>query len=120
MSRFHRAREAKEFLVSRIVEKAARESVPLSEVERKMLYFSETDRTLPDIPEVNDQFDREYDQGEYEKKIVRLVRNAAENDRKESGEQYEARWEAIHLLEKEDHYILVMIRIAELCPLEIN
>jgi hypothetical protein len=34
--------EAKEFLISRIVTEAQRENVPLSEIERKMLYFSET------------------------------------------------------------------------------
>jgi hypothetical protein len=113
---FHSAREAKEFLVYRIVEEAARENVPLSEVERKMLYFSETDWTLPDIMEVNDQFDREYDQDEYEQKIARFVSKAARHDRKESGEQYDAWWDAIRLLEKQDHYILVMIRAAGLRP----
>jgi hypothetical protein len=51
-ARFHSAREAKEFLISRIVEEARRENIPLSEVERKMLYFSETDWTLPDIMQV--------------------------------------------------------------------
>ena len=72
MTRFASAREAKEFLVARIAEEAQREGVPLSEVERKMLYFTETAWTLPDIMEVNDQFDREYDAAEYEKKIADL------------------------------------------------
>jgi hypothetical protein len=116
MGRFHSAREAKEFLISRIVEEAMRENVPLSEIERKMLYFSETDWTLPDITDVSDQFDREYDQDEYEAKITRLVSKAAKHDRKESGEQYDAWWDAIKLLEKQDHYILVMIRAAGLRP----
>lgn len=70
MNRFSDAREAKEFLVSRIAEEAQQEAVPLSEVERKMLYFSETAWTLPDIMDVSDEFDRTYDQGEYEKKIA--------------------------------------------------
>jgi hypothetical protein len=69
MGQFHRAREAKEFLISRIVEEAKHENVALSEVERKMLYFSETDWTLPDIMEVNEQFDRECNQDEYEKRL---------------------------------------------------
>ena len=54
-----------------------------------MLYFSETDWTLPDIMQVNDEFDRDYDQDEYEKKITHLIRKAAAHDRKESGEQYD-------------------------------
>jgi len=35
---FHRARETKEFLISRIVAEAQRENIRLSEVERKMLH----------------------------------------------------------------------------------
>jgi hypothetical protein len=116
MGRFHSAREGKEFLISRIVEETNRENVPLSEVERKMLYFSESDWTLPDIMEVNDQFDRECDQDEYEEKITALVSKAAQPDRKQSGEKYDAWWDAIRLLEKQDHYILVMIRAAGLRP----
>jgi hypothetical protein len=66
MKAFHSGREAKEFLISRIVEEAQRENIPLSEIERKMLYFTESGWTLPDIMKVNDDFDREYDQDEYE------------------------------------------------------
>ena len=82
MSRFADAHEAKEFLVARIVGEAQRERVPLSEVERKMLYFSETDWTMPDIAQVGDQFEREYNREEYEKKITRLIRNARKRARK--------------------------------------
>jgi len=59
MAPLENEREAKEFLVSRIVEEARRENVPLSDVERKMLYFSETNWTLPDIASVSAAFDRE-------------------------------------------------------------
>jgi len=69
MDHFSNAREAKEFLVSRIVQEAQQEGVSLSEVERKMLYFTETAWTLPDIMEVSDEFDRTYDQGEYEQRL---------------------------------------------------
>ncbi len=33
-----------------------------------MLYFSETAWTLPDIREVNNEFDKNYHQNEYERK----------------------------------------------------
>ena len=72
MKAFHTGREAKEFLISKIVEEGQRENVPLSEVERKMLYFTESGWTLPDIMPVNEDFDREYDQDEYEHKIAKL------------------------------------------------
>ena len=49
------AREAKEFLISKIVAEAQRENAPLSETERKMLYFTESGWTLPDIAQVSEQ-----------------------------------------------------------------
>ncbi len=116
MNTFHSGREAKEFLISRIVAEAQRENVLLSEVERKMLYFTETRWTLPDMTAVSQEFDSEYDQNEYEQKIARLIRNAAKHDRKESRDEYGAWWAAIRFLGREDHYISVMIGIAGLRP----
>lgn len=109
MKAFSSSREAKEFLVSEIVAEAQRENVSLSEIERKMLYFSETAWTLPDAMEVNDQFDRDYDQAKYEKKIARLIRNAAKRTRKESPKDFTLLMSAIRKLKKEDHYISVMV-----------
>jgi len=103
------AREAKEFLVAGIVAEAQHENVPLSEIERKMLYFTETGWTLPDIMEVNDSFDREYDQNEYEKKIARLIRHATKRARKENPDNFASWISAARKLKKEDHYISVMI-----------
>lgn len=71
---------------------------------------------MPDIMEVSDEFDRTYDQGEYEKKIADLVRNSVKRARKENREEYEGWWDAIRVLKREDHYILVMIRRAGLRP----
>ena len=109
MHRFSNAREAKEFLISRIVAEAQRENVNLSEIERKMLYFSETAWTLPDIMEVSDEFDREYDQTKYENKIARLIRNETKRLRKENPEHFASWTSAARKLKKEDHYISVMI-----------
>jgi len=108
MSRFADAREAKEFLAARIVAEAKSEGVPLSEVECKMLYFSETGWTLPGIAEVSDQFDRDCNREEYEKKIATLIRNARKRARKEDKLESEAWSDAIRILRKEDHYLLVM------------
>ena len=70
MQRFTTTREAKEFLIGRIVEQAQRSGIALTDVERKILYLSETGWTLPDISAVNDVFARKYDQSVYEKKIA--------------------------------------------------
>jgi hypothetical protein len=114
MNAFHSGQEAKEFLISRIVEEAQRENVPLSEVERKILYFTESEWTIPDIMKVSEDFDREYDQAEYERKIAKLVTKADRRIRKSSGDDYDRWWAAIHFLQREDHYISVMIRLAGL------
>ena len=107
-------REAKEFLVSEIVLEAQRENVVLSEVERKMLYFSETDWTLPDIATVSDEFDAGYDQDKYEKKIARLIHAAYKHACRGDRQTYE-KWSAsMRLLSKEDHYLVVMFRLAGL------
>ena len=116
MKAFHTGREAKEFLISKIVEEAQRENVPLSEVERKMLYFTESGWMLPDIMEVSEDFDREYDRAKYEKKIAKLVTKADRCIRKGSRDDYDKWWAAIRFLQREDHYISVMIRLAGLRP----
>lgn len=116
MRAFHSGREAKEFLISRIVAQAERENVLLSEVERKMLYFTESGWTLPDMMAVSEAFDSEYDQARYEKKIAKLIRNAAKHDRRESRDEYDAWWAAIRFLRREDHYISVLIGVSGLRP----
>lgn len=108
---FANSMQAKEFLVSRIIEEARREQLGLSEVERKMLYFSEQYPALPDMIEVNEKFEAEYDSDEYERKVRRLTKSAFEHDRQESTE-YAERWQdAIRILKREDHYLVVMLDI---------
>src|SRR5258706_718659 len=116
MKAFRCAREGEEFFVFRNVLEAEREGAPLSEVERKMLYFTESGWTLPDMASVSEEFDNRYNQNEYEKKIARLIRKAAKHDHRESREEYDGWWSAIRVLKKGDHYILVMIGIAGLRP----
>jgi hypothetical protein len=99
-------RDAKEFLVSQIAGEAERQGQPLSDLERKMLYFSESGWTIPDALEVSDAFDREYDSDEYEKKIASLVQTA----RKRATGETAARWtSAIDKLAEGDHYISIML-----------
>jgi hypothetical protein len=116
MKAFHSGREAKEFLISNLVAQALHENVPLAEVERKMLYFTESGWTLPDMMKVSAEFDRECDQGKYEGKIAKLVMQADRRIRKSSRDDYDAWWAAIRFLRREDHYISVIIRLAGLRP----
>ena len=104
--RFSGARAAKEYLIEHITAQAKKDGVDLSEVERKMLFFTEKGWTLPDMPEVSAKFDEEYDQDQYEAKIAWLVSRIHET----AGEADEEKWnDAVEVLSSEDHYLLVLI-----------
>jgi hypothetical protein len=105
-NRFQSIRAAKEYLVGRIVAEAERKAVPLTEVERKMLYFSETGWTLSGILEVNEEFERDYDTDTYERKVAGLARAAQDRF---TAEEREAWDDAVVRLSEGDHYLLVLI-----------
>jgi hypothetical protein len=107
MQTFSSGREAKEYLIARIVAQADRDGTALSETERKMMFFTETGWTLPDIWEVNEAFDAEYDGPTYEAKIGRLAKKAKE--RADEMNELEAWKDAVRLLKREDHYLLVLL-----------
>jgi len=117
---FETIREAKEYLIGKIVAEAEREGAPLTEIERKMLYFTETAWTLPDMMAVSAEFDRGYDQDEYERKIGGLVREIEARNVAGSEQENEAWNEAVLMLSDEDHYLLVLIgagaRSSQLSP----
>ena len=107
--RFLTVREAKEYLAGRIVSEAEREGSPLSNIEQKVLYFAESESTLPDMIEVSAEFDRDYDQNEYERKIAGLVEKIQLLDEAPSKQEQET-WDlAVEKLSDGDHYLLVLI-----------
>ena len=112
MQKFATTQEAKQFLVDKIAEQAQRSGIALSDVERKMLYFSETDWTLPEIAEVNATFEREYDQSQYENKISKIVRELRARLRRENAGDFDVWNSAIQKLCDGDHYLMVMVQQA--------
>ena len=115
MNYFHSIREAKDFIISRIVEEAQREGVPLSELERKMLYFSEGEMSQAEA-DLCAEFDRDVDQGCYEQKIANLIKKIDRRYRTGDHQEY-ARWRsATQMLLQEDHYLGLMITQAKLRP----
>lgn len=100
---------AKQFLINKVTEEARFEHVLLSEIEKKMLYFTEVHPSLPDIYEVNNEFERTYDADEYEDKVANLLRRARDRDREESPDREQHWKDALDSLKEEDHYILVMV-----------
>jgi len=107
MALVNSALDAKEYLAGRIAAQAEREGTPLPEVERKMLWFSETGATLPDMKAVSEEFDRTCNQNEYEQKIATLVRHLQDAGQSDSDEE---KWDAaVSILSEGDHYLVVLI-----------
>ena len=99
--------EAKDFLVQQTTEQAALENVPLSDLEKRMMYFTETDECPEDPIALNDAFEAEYDTHEYEDKISKLMHHAYQRIKQESPEKLRLWKEAFGVLSEGDHYILL-------------
>ena len=106
--RFMRAREAKEFLVQQTAEQASIEGVPLSDLEKRMMYFTETGYCPEDPVGLNEEFERQYDTNEYEAKISGLLKHAYKRVSEEDTEKRKTWDAAIKCLRRGDHYMLVM------------
>ncbi len=103
------AESAKQLLISKVLRQADSEGVSLSDLEKRMLNFSEGSVSAAGIQAV-ENFDSEYDTDAYEAKIARLLRLAYEHDAK-LGREHE--WQdALRALRSEDWYILVMVQQA--------
>jgi hypothetical protein len=100
--------EAKDFLVRQTVEQATLENVPLSDLEKRMMYFTETGECPEDPSAPNDSFEAAYDATEYEAKISKLMHHAYQRIRKENSETARRWKEATKQLSKGDHYLLIL------------
>ena len=100
--------EAKDFLVQQTVEQAALEHVPFSDLERCMMYFTESGDCPEDPIALNDAFEAEYDNDEYEAKMRKLLRNACRRLKHENPQSTRTWDDAVQELRKGDHYLLVL------------
>jgi hypothetical protein len=104
--------EAKAWLIDQILIEADRENIPLDTIERQMLEFAETLKTPSNWVELNATFDRDYNQGEYEAKIANIIRNRLAGLRAIDSPDLDTWREAVSALAGEDHYLLVLIGVA--------
>jgi hypothetical protein len=101
-------RQAKNFLVQQAAEEALLEGLPLSDVERRMMYFTESDPSSCENPlALNDEFETQYDTVEYEAKISGLLKRA--RSRLQDPKANNLWDEAVSELRKGDHYLLVLL-----------
>jgi hypothetical protein len=110
---FRTIRAAKDYLAGRIASEAARQGTPLSEVERGMLYFSETGWTLPDMQAVNAEFEHDYGEDGYEQRIAQLVASIEQQDKEQNPVEQERWFQALARLSHGDHYLSVLVGNAE-------
>ena len=103
-----RANEAEDFLVQQTAEQAKREGVSLSDLEKRMMYFTESEEAVENPFALNEEFEAEYDTAEYKSKIAGLLGRAYNRLEEENSEAVETWDQAIRELKKGDHYILVM------------
>jgi hypothetical protein len=102
------SRQAKDFLVQQASEGAALEGLPLSDVEKRMMYFTESDPSSCENPvALNDEFEAQYDTAEYEAKISGFLERAY--GRLQDPKAIELWDEAVSELRKGDHYLLVLL-----------
>ena len=101
------SRQAKDFLVRETAEQATIENVSLSDIEKKMMYFTESDPSSCDKPlELNEEFEAQYETAEYEAKVSGLLQRACDRLKAQDTEKERIWDEAVRELRKGDHYLL--------------
>jgi hypothetical protein len=106
-------KQAKDFLVEQAAEQAAIEGVPLADLEKRMMYFTESDPdSCPDPIALNDEFEARFETPEYESKISELFEHAQKRLHKEDPERARHWDEAVSELMRGDHYLLVLLGVS--------
>jgi hypothetical protein len=101
--------QAKRFFVEKIVAQTAAEGRPLSEAERWMLSFSESDPEVVVDSALVERLAAEISDEDYETKITGLIERACERDAASTGGDLRDYREAYDVLNQGDHYLLVML-----------
>ena len=109
---FYSQWEAKQFLAQKVITQAEKEGVGLSEAERYMLSWSESDPEFEPNFELAAKIDEEIPQDKYEAKIRGLIERAYRYDI-QIDPLAETRYrDACKTLKRGDHYILIMVKPA--------
>ena len=101
--------EAKDVIVNEIARQADLDGGSLSDLERRMLYFTESGDCPEDVFKLNEEFEAEYDTEEYEKKIAGIAKRSYKRLKKGDPGATKLWDEAVRELNKGDHYILLMV-----------
>jgi hypothetical protein len=105
-------KQAKDFLVQQVKEQARLDGISLSDLEARMMYFTESDDSCENPLELHEEFEAKYDTAEYETKISRFLHHALGRLKDEDPEKSRIWNLAIRTLRKGDHYLLVLWDVA--------
>jgi hypothetical protein len=105
------------FFVDKIAAQAEAEGIRLSDAEREMLSFSESDPEFAVDPTLVEKLQAEISDEEYEVKIAGLLERAWKRDVEADSNAANSYGEAFTALNQGDHYLLVMINRALRSPL---
>jgi hypothetical protein len=100
---------AKAFFVDKVIQQAEREGMPLSEAQRYMLSWSETDPSFVVDKELSEQCEAEIPQPDYEIKIQGLIERMYKRDMETNKDLKATYKEAYKTLKRGDHFIIIMI-----------
>jgi hypothetical protein len=100
--------KAKDFLVEQTAVQAALDGVTLTDLEKRMMYFTEEPDSAENPIVLNDEFEAEYEMATYEAKMSKLLRRAYARVKKKNPETARTWNESIRILKRGDHYILVL------------
>ena len=101
--------QAKRFFVDKIATQAVTEGTPLSDAERQMLSFSESDPEFVVDPALVEKLQAEISDEDYEAKIAGLIERSWKRNVETDSNAGNLYREVFTTLSRGDHYLLIMI-----------
>ena len=109
MAQFHTQSEARQFFVDRVVDQARTEGSALSDDEKKMLLWSEVESDSVADPALAERLSTAITDVDYEAKIAGLLTRSFSRDVATDADRKRVWSDAMNVLSRGDHYLLVMI-----------
>jgi hypothetical protein len=101
--------DARRFFADKVIQRADVEGVPLSEDERQMLFWSESEPDSVADPVLAERLAASISDADYETKVIGLLERSLSADVAINARAKDVWQEAWSVLKQGDHYILVMI-----------
>ena len=101
--------EAKEFFIQKVLDQARKQNIFLSDVEKQMLSWRDTDPNFYGNHELNQRFKNETSKSEYEKKIARLIRSGYDDDLEANSVARGTYKQAYKAIKSKDYYVFPMV-----------